>query len=346
MADWPHPRTALPAVAAAESRLLACALLDRSASSATQLSTSLRSTIFVPQLSRPRRLRSQELLQLCRPPRTFTRVRPLLEHEQAGSYLKGLALRTVLRPGLSLDDAAGGGGSGGEPDSLSAGAERSSSCVDAFEDSGKHQTIGGFDGVFGVDADNRHVFSVAIAPALPSVMDGRGVSVFCYGHSGTGKTHSMLGYRGEPGIFTQTAQYLLDQIGGINRGAEAAAAVDGPLSLQVRFVELYLGKVYDLLNDRKECTLRENADGSLHIRAATDVGSDGRVLVRNQHSVKVSSGDDLAALLLRGLEQRAVGSSSVNDQSSRSHAHLEIEIVNPALVSAAPAPPLPTTPPP
>jgi hypothetical protein len=103
--------------------------------------------------------------------------------------------------------------------------------------------------------------------------------------------------------------------------------------------------VYDLLNGRQECILRESADGSLHIRAATDVCADGRVLVRNQHSVKVSTSDDLGALLLRGLEQRAVGTSSVNDQSSRSHAQLEIEIVNPALVSAPPSvPPLRMTP--
>jgi len=58
------------------------------------------------------------------------------------------------------------------------------------------------------------------------------------------------------------------------------------------------------------------------------------VLVRDQHSVAISTSDGLAALLLRGLEQRAVGASSVHDQSSRSHAHLEIEIVNPALVQA------------
>ena len=98
--------------------------------------------------------------------------------------------------------------------------------------------------------------------------------------------------------------------------------------------ELYLGKTFDLLDDRKECTLRESADGSLHIRAATHVTSEGRVFVRNQHSVQVSTSEELAALLVRGLQQRAVGSSSTHDQSSRSHAHLQIEIVNGALVRA------------
>jgi len=81
--------------------------------------------------------------------------------------------------------------------------------------------------------------------------------------------------------------------------------------------------------------MREAADGSLHIRAATDVCSQtGAVTVSNQHAISVSSSADLAALLLRGLEQRAVGASSVHDQSSRSHAHLEMEIVSPALLAA------------
>ena len=266
---------------------------------------------------------SQELLKSCRPPRAFARVRPLLEHEHGSSYLEGLAVHTALSPAVTF------GGLAGEPGTRSAEA---AAWVDAFEDTASR--IGGFDGVFGVDAGNRQVFTAAVAPALPSVMDGSGVSIFCYGHSGTGKTHTMLGYRDEPGIFTQTAQYLLDQINTINSGVEATSETDGPLSLHVRFVELYLGKVYDLLNDRKECTLREDAEGSLHIRAATDVSSDGRVLTRNQHSVEVSTSDDLAALLLRGLEQRAVGTSSCNDQSSRSHAQLDVEIINPALAQA------------
>ena len=92
--------------------------------------------------------------------------------------------------------------------------------------------------------------------------------------------------------------------------------------------------MYDLLDGRRECTLREAADGSLHVRAATDVRDDGRVIVREQRSVAVASSGDLAAILLKGLEQRAVGTSSSNDTSSRSHAVLQIEIVNRALLSA------------
>ena len=69
---------------------------------------------------------------------------------------------------------------------------------------------------------------------------GGAVSVFCYGHSGTRKTHSMLGCQGEPGIFARTAQYLLDEIDAINAASAAegatSAADDDRLSLRVPLV--------------------------------------------------------------------------------------------------------------
>eukprot|EP00930_Biecheleria_cincta_P084959 TRINITY_DN74381_c0_g1_i1.p1 TRINITY_DN74381_c0_g1~~TRINITY_DN74381_c0_g1_i1.p1 ORF type:complete len:805 (-),score=121.59 TRINITY_DN74381_c0_g1_i1:29-2443(-) len=283
-----------------------------------------KSLIVVP-AKRPRGPTTRELLESCQRPRVFIRVRPLLKHEvhSGAQHLEGLTVSTSLSVSARCDTA--------EEDKCKSSGHTGAQWVQAIEDSETRQPIGGFDGLFGVDADNCEVFAAAVEPVLPSVMEGSRVNLFCYGHTGTGKTHSMLGYRNEPGVFTQTAKCLLDKIRAINAGSQSP---DGPLSLQVRFVELYLGKVFDLLDDRQECTLREDADGSLHIRAATDMQSDGRVLVRDQHSVQVSSSEDLEDILRKGLAQRAVGSSSSHDQSSRSHAHLEIEIVNSALVRA------------
>ena len=164
---------------------------------------------------------TQDLLASVTAPRTFVRVRPLLGQES--SYLEG----------LTLDSRTAGADASGSRTWVDAWAEPDSK---AFRASSK---IGGFDGVFGCDADSEHVFRVAVQPALPPVIaKGSSVSVFCYGHSGTGKTHSMLGYAGEPGIFTQTAQFLLDQIRSINdRMATCSTSdADGPLTLHVRFV--------------------------------------------------------------------------------------------------------------
>merc|ERR1711920_95938 len=48
----------------------------------------------------------------------------------------------------------------------------------------------------------------------------------------------------------------------------------------------------------------------------------------------ISNAEDLKRVMETGLQQRAVGSSSIHDQSSRSHAVLRLEIVNQDLVEA------------
>ena len=166
----------------------------------------------------------QQLLQSCKRPRAFVRVRPLLpnEVESGAQPLEG------LRPSTCLSQHRNSGEAQGQP---SGDAPPSEDGVIAL--AGSSQPIGGFDGLFGVEAHNAAVFAAAVAPVLPLVLEGGRVSVFCYGHTGTGKTHSMLGCEGQPGIFTLTAQRLLEQINSINADGPSQ---DGPLSLQVRFV--------------------------------------------------------------------------------------------------------------
>ena len=43
---------------------------------------------------------------------------------------------------------------------------------------------------------------------LNSVLDGINVSVFAYGATGAGKTHTMLGAKGSPGVMVRTVEEL------------------------------------------------------------------------------------------------------------------------------------------
>ncbi|KNE60226.1 hypothetical protein AMAG_05638 [Allomyces macrogynus ATCC 38327] len=80
--------------------------------------------------------------------------------------------------------------------------------------------------------------------------------------------------------------------------------------------------------------MRENADGEMQVRGHVKLLEDGRVYAMNQRSVLVKSTDDAAEVLAVGLAHRAAGASSLNDQSSRSHGVLELEIVNDDLIRA------------
>lgn len=58
-----------------------------------------------------------------------------------------------------------------------------------------------FDSVFDDTANNENVFEVLTKPLIGTVMDGFNCSVFVYGATGAGKTHTMLGSEDNPGLF-------------------------------------------------------------------------------------------------------------------------------------------------
>jgi hypothetical protein len=61
--------------------------------------------------------------------------------------------------------------------------------------------IGGFTGVLGQHDDNAAVFKRTFLPRLPAVLRGGTASLFCYGYTGAGKTHTVFGYQGEAGMY-------------------------------------------------------------------------------------------------------------------------------------------------
>jgi hypothetical protein len=106
------------------------------------------------------------------------------------------------------------------------------------------------------------------------------------------------------------------------------------LGIGIRMYELRKNNAFDLLNDRCECFVREGSDGRVYIRGETEMLEDGKVRVRPIVTKACWSFEDLRRELQVGLKLRATGASSVHDQSSRSHAVLELEIVTKALLAA------------
>ncbi|GIQ81961.1 kinesin-like protein [Kipferlia bialata] len=173
-------------------------------------------------------------------------------------------------------------------------------------------------------AMNKDVYSASVSPLVQGIVDnGTTACCFCYGHTGAGKTHTIMGYRGEAGLYSLAAAALCDAI----------RQKDAGLMLQIRFAEIYNGKVYDLLNHRAECTVRQGSDGKVHIRAGTVKDERGAVTVHPLHALDTDTQEGLDAIVSQGMQVRQVGSSSLHDESSRSHALLYIEIVNRDIIS-------------
>ncbi|OCK73954.1 kinesin family protein [Lepidopterella palustris CBS 459.81] len=158
------------------------------------------------------------------------------------------------------------------------------------------KSVASFAQVFVASAVNSHVFERVVAPTFPQVMDGATCNFFAYGHSGSGKTHTIVGY-----------DYEDDQ----HLGMWLSAARD-------------LFRAVDEINVKtrpRECSHGfSEPDGQTHIRGQTEILESGKVRLRKT--------------VLAGLEMRKTGSSSVHDKSSRTHVVLELEVINKELLEA------------
>lgn len=115
------------------------------------------------------------------------------------------------------------------------------------------------------------------------------VLIMGFGHSGSGKTHSIFGPGG---------------------AIESFLAKRLNLPSTCSFVEVYNERVYDLL-------------GSPGV-ALSVLEERGKVSVRNLTSVKVGSADEIFALVDIGMRARVFGQNGVHARSSRSHAIFQI----------------------
>merc|ERR1719334_2822598 len=103
----------------------------------------------------------------------------------------------------------------------------------------KEPGVTGFEGLIGLDSDNEATYKMVLAERLGAVLAGGNVNLFCYGHSGTGKTHTTMGYEKEAGLFKMASQDILGILEEKNKGLKPED--DDYMMLQVRFTEVYPG---------------------------------------------------------------------------------------------------------
>jgi hypothetical protein len=265
----------------------------------------------------------------------FIRVRPLLPAEIAAgaTVLPGLVIDgdCPLRPEEEQSAMARRSVAASATTAATAG-------VNALNSTST--PIGGFTGVLGQHDDNISVFERAFLPRIPTVLSGGTASLFCYGYTGAGKTHTVFGYEGEPGIYALAADELITLLDDWNDQHPTRE----PVMLQISCAEIYNEDVFDLLNGRAPCSLRKNSAGQLMVRGGTTKrvlsaaesdelgGVEFVVQTEGQHALVVRTPEDLADVHTLCSTHRAVGSSSTHDQSSRSHAIFRMDVVSDTLL--------------
>lgn len=93
------------------------------------------------------------------------------------------------------------------------------------------------DDVFEEKATNQNVYAATLQPLTKQIKAGFNVTCFAYGMTGAGKTHTMFGSRGEPGLANLVIQDLF------------AEEQELTSRVSVSFLEIYNEQVKDLLAD-------------------------------------------------------------------------------------------------
>ncbi|KAF4739813.1 Kinesin member, partial [Perkinsus olseni] len=187
-----------------------------------------------------------------------------------------------------------------------------------------------FDKVFTDKADQADVFS-ELQPLITSALDGYNVCIFAYGQTGSGKTHTMQGTSKEPGMYQRAFKELFKVVGnGTEAGTSVCQGIDArrgawSYRLTASVMEIYNEEIRDLLI--------EKSSGNVAKPKVQLTSSDGVPVshVPGLTWLPVLSPENVHSILAKGWEARAVGSTNVNEQSSRSHliVSLKAEIVTP-----------------
>ncbi|KAJ0420022.1 P-loop containing nucleoside triphosphate hydrolase protein [Aspergillus carlsbadensis] len=170
----------------------------------------------------------------------------------------------------------------------------------------KDQTFA-FDRIFDQSAGQGEVYEATTRNLLDSVLDGYNATVFAYGATGCGKTHTITGTPQQPGIIFLTMQELFERI------EERSGEKQTELSLS--FLEIYNETIRDLLvpgGSKSGLTLREDTNKSVSVSGLSS---------HNPKSVQ-----EVMDMIMRGNECRTMSPTEANATSSRSHAVLQINI--------------------
>ncbi|XP_071731361.1 kinesin-like protein KIN-7E, chloroplastic [Rutidosis leptorrhynchoides] len=154
----------------------------------------------------------------------------------------------------------------------------------------------GFDRVFGPATTTRHVYDVAARHVINGSMEGINGTVFAYGVTSSGKTHTMHGEQKSPGIIPLAVK---DVFGIIQEtpGRE--------FLLRVSYLEIYNEVINDLLNPTgQNLRIREDNQGT-YVEGIKE-----EVVLSPAHAL---------SLIASGEAHRHVGSNNFNLLSSRSH---------------------------
>lgn len=170
------------------------------------------------------------------------------------------------------------------------------------------QTIDGqtytFDKVFDETHKNHDVYESIGRDIVKGVVNGINGTIFAYGQTSSGKTHTMIGGGAESGVLELAASEIFNCI---------SESENRDFLLRVSFVEIYNEVIRDLLSDAADVTvaIREDPRRGVYCEATERV---------------ITDFDSILLALKKGMGRRSVEATAMNDTSSRSHSIFKLAV--------------------
>jgi len=167
-----------------------------------------------------------------------------------------------------------------------------------------------FDVAFSMEATQAQVFDKLGVDLVGWVLGGYNASVFAYGQTSSGKTHSMMGARdseGLRGLIPRIISLLWECVQAfLNENSKHDCV------LKASYLEIYNEEIRDLLGNCEKLKLRNDPKKGIFASGLT--------------MVPLQSGEEAMECIERGARLRSVAATKYNSESSRSHAVFEIHI--------------------
>ncbi|CAL8352082.1 unnamed protein product [Merluccius merluccius] len=159
-----------------------------------------------------------------------------------------------------------------------------------------------FDNVFGEGSTQVEVFENTTKGVLDGFMNGFNCTVFAYGATGAGKTHTMLGSPDDPGVMYRTMKELFKRMDDVKE--------EKVFEIAFSYLEVYNEQIRDLMANVGPLAVRED--------------DSKKVVVQGLSLHQVSCVYDILKALDYGNRNRTQHPTDMNATSSRSHAVFQI----------------------
>uniref|UniRef100_A0A8B9IPJ5 Kinesin-like protein n=1 Tax=Anser cygnoides TaxID=8845 RepID=A0A8B9IPJ5_ANSCY len=152
------------------------------------------------------------------------------------------------------------------------------------------------------------LYDETFRPLVDSVLQGFNGTIFAYGQTGTGKTYTMEGVRGDPekrGVIPNSFDHIFTHI---------SRSQNQQYLVRASYLEIYQEEIRDLLS--------KDQSKRLELKERPDTG----VYVKDLSSFVTKSVKEIEHVMNVGNQNRSVGATNMNEHSSRSHAIFVITI--------------------